>query len=90
MGHHEVVISQPSGSRALDGAAVKCTELAYRIAIAYFQPGRLARVFPVLCLIPQGTELENAIAATDARITFYDDVRADPSIIANFHMLFYD
>jgi hypothetical protein len=87
IGHHEVIVSQARYSPTMDGAEVKGAELADRIAIAYFQPGRFSVVFFVLRVIAKRTKLENAIIAADACMTIDDDMWPDPGIIADFHVL---
>ena len=87
VGHDPVVVAQARHAGVLRGAAVERAEFADGVAVADFQPRRLARVFLVLRHLAQRAELENPVVAADAGMAGDHHMRADPGAGADLDVL---
>ena len=86
VGHDPVVVAYAGHTCILRGAGAEAAELADRITVADFKPGRLTGVFLVLRLGTDGAKLEDPVVATDPGMTFNDHMRTDGRTLGNFHV----
>jgi hypothetical protein len=87
VGHHPVVVTQPRHADVERGAAIDGDVLADGVVVADLDARRLVGVLLVLRRRADGGEVPDAVAATDARMSVDDDVRADPGALAHLDVL---
>src|SRR3989338_1658806 len=78
IGHDPVVVTDAGDANILSGAGVERAKFADRVVVAYLQARRLPGIFLVLRDGSQGTELENAVAFSDAGVSLDHYMRPDP------------
>ena len=86
VGHDPVVVADAGHPAALYGARIEGAELADGVAVADFQPRRLAGIFLVLRHLAQRAELEDVVVAPDAGVALDDDMRTDDGVVADLDM----
>jgi hypothetical protein len=87
VGHDPIVIAHPRYAGVLDGAGIESAELANGVVIADLEPSRLAAVFLILRDLAERDELEDVVAAPDARMPGYYGMRTYDGAGPNLYML---
>ncbi len=84
--HEQIVVTDAGDALVVGRAPVDAAILAKDVAIADFQPCRLAVVLLVLGRIPDGGELEDAVLRADARRSVDDGVRTHDRAGPDLHV----
>jgi hypothetical protein len=81
--HDPIVIAETGGTTALNGTPVYGAVFAYGVAVTYFQPRLLTRIFHVLGFVTNRGKLKDSIAGADTRWALNDDMRDDRGVPVN-------